>query len=163
MSEYYDDAPTRILQAMRDTLGKGYNYFDGPPNEELPEAAFPCVIVHKVDGDVSLGASSQDVIDSRINVHVLLNQADDINAAMQGDTTAKRLRYLIEGRDPVTAQWKEGTVMHQLRTHITLENVTVELAAAIAYDTTPRPDLPTITEAIIQLTTREWVTVPERY
>jgi hypothetical protein len=166
-SEYYSDATSRVLQLLKDTFGESkFNWFDGVPTEDLPEGAFPCVIVHKLASTVELGATGQDKMRSQINVHFLLNEADDVNALTasgdQGNLTQKKLRQMIEGRDPATGQWKQGTALWALRTKIRLEGTTVELNADVQYDATPRPDLPTINEAIIQVIATELISVPLR-
>lgn len=162
-SGYLPDASTRLIRLMKQTFGDRFReYFDGIPNEELPEGAFPCVIVHKVTGSVESGATGTDVMRSQINIHFLLNQADDVNASGSQDVTLKRLRQMIEGRSDETRSWQPGTALHALRSNITLEELTLELDTDVQYDVTPRFELPSITEATIQIITREFVPVGAR-
>jgi hypothetical protein len=159
-SQYYPDATQRIRDLMRDTFGDYFNvYYLGMPNELIPEAAYPCCIVHKPKGNIRLGATGQDKSASEIQIHFLLNKSDAVNASGDTDVTMRKLQLMVEGRDPTTGSWSKGTALDALRTHLTLGNTNINLDADIEYEVIPTDGDTNISQATIGILTSEIISV----
>ncbi len=163
-SAVYKDATTRIYELMQATFADRLKmYYLGMPNDLIPEANFPCLIVHKVAGNISLGATGEDRSRSQIAVIIYLNQADDLNQSGNVAVSMRKLQKLVEGRDPTTGAWLAGTALNALRTQITLTNTSIELDADVNYEVLERDEgLTAISKATIEIITTERVSVPER-
>ncbi len=162
----YKDPPLLIHELMQVTFGQRFNaYFLGSPTE-IPEAAFPCVVVQSIQSSNTIkGApTGTDRVGELIHVHFLENQKDNLGASDSVDTTIRKLYNRIQGRDPATGFYLPGTAMYALRTNITLQNASgvdtvIDQDITIDYEITPRADHSVITEAIVTVLTTERVRV----
>jgi hypothetical protein len=161
-AERYDDIVTRLKTLMKDTFGDYFNnYYEGDPIQ-IPKSNLPCVIIEKLRGDVKISATGTDDFGSQLNIRLVLDKADDFGIDDSVDTTERKLRLLVEGRDPVTGNYLPNTVLGALRTKITLGGNALSNQSDISYDLQPRPGKIVTSEALVQIVTRERVFVPDR-
>src|SRR6266566_140972 len=142
--QLYPDAAQRIMAIVQEVFGPAGNimqaYFTGLPDSlNMPEAAFPCVIVDKAAGTYKVGPTGADDITEHVYVHILV----DLKTGMLLPTS----------------------LMYRLRRHITLQSqsvpgiVTINNDVSISYDATQRPDMPETREAVIDIAVTERQTV----
>lgn len=169
-SSLYKDPPLLIYNLLKDTYGGTIKaYYLGSPTE-IPEAAYPCIIVQSIQSKNTInGAASQtDNVNELIHIHLLENAKDHYSGELEVDTTLRALYQKIQGRDPATGFYLPGTAMFALRTNISLANTitgvntVIDQDVNIDYDILPRADQPTILQAMITVLTTERVQIPNR-
>lgn len=167
-SQFYKDPPAMILELMKDTFGDRFSqYYLGSPIE-IPEAAYPCLIVQSIQSSnsISNAPTQTDSVGELIHIHFLENAKDYANISDDTQTVVRKLYQDIQGRDPSSGFYLAGTAMYALRTNISLYNgqvnTVIDQDIAIDYDILPRGELPTVTQAMITIVTRERVIVPNR-
>lgn len=162
--QYYKDPSQRLLDLVKDEMGSGYEYFLGVPSE-LPEAAFPCIVVQTVDSSISAGATGFDQVIEQVDIVVMVNSKDDLNAPEAKDTTLRKLNNIIQGRSP-TGAWLTPSIMHTVRKAIALydqnQQVVIGSEAVVNYDVKPTADESNIMMGIVTMTLRYQVPVPDR-
>jgi hypothetical protein len=160
----YKDTVTHIDELLQQTFGDYFKvYYKGLPSQTPPEAAYPCVIVYKQTASYSAGASQSDDMTEAIMIHLMSNRMDSMGSDNTIDTVMRELEEKVEGREPATAEFKQGTLMHALRYNLTLDASIIDSTAAITYSSTPRRDAAFIAEADIQLNITARVTVLNRH
>lgn len=168
-TRYYKDPAKLIFELMQDTFRDRINtYFLGSP-AALAASAYPCIVVQQISGNntVQNAATGQDYVTSLINIHIMF--VETMSAVSQGttDTTMRKLDNYVQGRDPATGFYMNGTVLHALRTNLEIYNPTTNLPTTIDhdidinFDVTPTADK-AIMEAIITVKTVERISVPDR-
>jgi len=168
--QLYPDAAQRIMAIVQEVFGPQGNimqaYFTGLPDSlNMPEAAFPCVIVDKAAGTYKVGPTGADDITEHVYVHILVDVKTGFGTPPSDDTVKRQLQTYIEGRDPTTGMLLPTSLMYGLRRHITLQSqsvpgiVTINNDVSISYDATQRPDMPETREAVIDIAVTERQTV----
>lgn len=151
-----------IMELMRDTFGESFNaYYEGDPIQ-IPKANLPCIIMEMQAGRTQLDATSTDRIQNQINIRLVFNKEDDYNASDTKDLTERKLRILVEGRDPSSGQYLPNSVVGALRTHLTLSSSTIENDIDWQYDLQPRTADLTTSEALVQVLAIQRVIVNNR-
>lgn len=157
----YLDGAQRIMKYVKQTFKDTFTYFIGSP-DEIPEDALPCLVVQKVAGQVSIGATNTDDLTEQIMIHILVNGKEGFNTPDDDDTVMRQLFNLVEARDPVTGSYKPTTLMYILRHNLTLGNTVINNDVETNYDVTPRAALPSIVEGIVIVTLYEKIYVLNR-
>lgn len=158
----YKDAVTRIRELLRTTFG-GYfkQYYEGDPLL-IPKANLPCVIVEKIATGIETGATGTDEMSSQISLSLVFNKEDDYNSNEDTNSTEKKLRELVEGRDADTGAYSANSVLGALRRNITLGQVILDEDVTVTYLLQPREDDVVTSEASISISCRERVLIPDR-
>jgi hypothetical protein len=162
--QVYPDSLARIQTLVRDTFEDIFlAYYEDDPII-IPKNNFPCIITEKVAGNVSQkGArTGSDLISEKIMIRLVMDKRDDIGKSDDYDMTKRRLRRLVEARDPTTGYFQPDTLMYVLRTNISLGSTIIDQDIDINYDLQPRPERQVTAEAIITIVTRQQVTIPNR-
>ena len=160
----YDDAVTRLIELCRSNFtGDIKAIYEGDPID-IPKASIPAIIVEKISKSISLtnAPTGHDRYTETIRVRVILNKADDLGASDSFDLTERKLRNFIEGRNPQTGKYLEGTLMHVLRTHLTLSNTQFNADMEINYDVNPRPNDVVTSEGQVVITAEGITAVDSR-
>lgn len=161
-SPEYTDTITRILTLLRTTFGENFkSYYEGDPIQ-IPKSSFPCIIVEKVATQIAVGATGTDRLTEQLSVRVVLNKSDDYGASDNFDTTERKLRRLVEARDASTGLFQADTLMHVLRTNITLGSVVLDSTIEVLYELNPRPEQLVTSEASLSIVTTQDVFVNNR-
>lgn len=158
---YYKDGVARILELMKDALGDKYKYFNGQP-EEIPESLLPVVMVSETQGTVQSDATGYDKITEVVQIIVALNKKDDLGAPPEQELTEFKLRKLVKGQNPTTAEYLPETVMYALRRHITMNNEVLRTLIETDFDVNIRGEETVTQEATISVTIERLAKVPER-
>lgn len=165
MSDYTaPDAIDNVLQLMRDTFGCKMNaYYEGDPIL-IPKANLPCIIVEEPNSNVTIqGAPTEhDSFGEKLTIRIVYDKDDDVGADDAVDLTERKIRKLIQGRDKLTRQFSEGTLLWALRTHVSLGNSVIDNDVDISYGLQPRPEGQFTSEGTAEIVVRELVRVPDR-
>lgn len=158
----YQDALTRIMNLMKATYGGNFKaYYEGDPLV-IPKANLPCMIIEAQAGRVDLAATSTDRFQSQINIRLIFNKSDDFNASDTDDLSERKLRKMVEGRDPVTNQFLPNSVLGALRTNFTLRSNLIENDIDWEYNLQPRAEGVVTSEALVQVVAVEKIIIPNR-
>jgi hypothetical protein len=158
----YLDGAQRLKNIIHEQFGNLFHaYFVGTP-EVIPEAAMPCVVLQKVSGSVSAGATMTDDLQETVMVHLLVNGKDGFGSPDSDDTVMRQLFTLVEGRDPTSGQYLKTSVLYAIRHNLTLDETVINHNEDINYDVTPRSDQPTVNECVVTVSIHERVLVPNR-
>lgn len=158
----FKDSVNRILDLVRNTYGGQFRqFYEGDPIQ-ISDINLPCVVVEKISGNVQLDATSTDLITEQIMIKLVFNKRDDLGAANDVDFTERRLRLMVEGRDPTTGYFVPTSLMYILRTNITLGGAVIDSSIDVNYDVNPRPEEMFTSEAQIMITITERVIIPNR-
>lgn len=158
----YKDVVTRVMDLMKVTFGDTFNaYYEGDPIM-IPKANLPCVIIETQAGRTQLDATSTDRFQSQINIRLAFNKEDDFNASDTQDLTERKLRTLVEGRDPNTGQFLANSVVGALRINFTLGSNLIENDIDWEYSPQPRADGLVTSEALVQIVAVERIIINNR-
>jgi hypothetical protein len=158
----YPDVIDKILILLKNTFGDTFkSYYEGDP-VSIPKVSLPCIIVEKINTRISVGATGTDNLDEEMNIRVVMNQSDDVGASDDVDMTERKLRKIVEARDPATNYFMPNTLMYALRTNLTLGSAVINNTVDINYDMNPRPDMMVTSEATVSIITTERIIVPNR-
>jgi hypothetical protein len=161
LDNQYKDTVDRIIDLLQATFSKRFAaYYESDPIQ-IPTVNLPCVIVEKSIGNATIkGApTGHDSTESDIIVKIVFNKKDDYGANDDVDLTGRKLRYIVEARDKDTGAWKEGTIVHTLRKHLTLSQEVFENDITWEYGIQPREDSVLTAEAHVLIKTRGVVEV----
>lgn len=163
LGEAYLDGAQRLKNAIEGKFGKLFNaYFIGSPADIIPDAAMPAIVFQKVRGTVKISATQTDDLTEVVLVHLLVNGKDGFGSPDDDNTVMRQLQTLVEGRDPNTQDYLPTSIMGVIRTNLTIGETIINHDEEINYDVTPRPNQPTVVEAIITVTIYERVLVANR-
>jgi hypothetical protein len=164
MDNEFKDTVTHISELLQETFSGYFNaVYEGLPSSTPPEAAYPLLIVHKMDSGYEVGATMTDDFEEVILIVVMENRMDEVGSDMLVDTTMRKLEQKIEGKDPQTGGFKQGTLMYALRNNLTLDTTVIDSSAAISYNGTQQTGGAFLAEADIRLTLTERVSVANRH
>lgn len=146
-----DDSTIIIRSLLKEAFGSTFNaYYEGDP-VLIPKSSLPCIIVENVVTAVDQAATSQDEIGEQLSIKVVLNKADDYGKSDDYDSTERKLRRFIQGRDKVTRHFHHSTLLYVLRKNITLKGLALNSRVDISYDLQPRPNQMVTSEANISV------------
>lgn len=157
------DSSQVMMNMIKKQFGDLFNaYFIGAP-DVIPEAAFPCLVVQKTAASFTAGATMTDDKTEQIMIHVLANGKEGFGTPDDDDTVMRQIQNLVEGVDPASGQFLATSLMHVVRQNITFNDNIIDNSVEINYDVTVRPNQPSIMEAIVVVTTKERMLLPNRY
>lgn len=159
---YYKDGVARVIELLKNAFGDQFKaYFNGQP-EEIPESYLPCIMVSETTGRIASGATGTDNILETIMIIIALNKKDDIGAGPDVDLTEFKLRKLVKGQDPTTAEYLPNTVMYALRKHITMNDSVLSTSIETDFDVNVRGEDTVTQEGYIIITMERLAIVPSR-
>lgn len=163
-NQYYEDGVQRVLRLMKDTFG---DYFKAYFNGELlnvTEEFLPCIMVTTSTAQVVSGPTTADDIVETVIVIIVENKKDDIGADAETDLTDFRVRKLIMGQDPATAQYLPNTVLYAIRKHLTMGNDTLQSDTTVDFTPNTRGATQEIAtqEGYVTISIKRRIYVPSR-
>ena len=152
-----------LIAVLKTNLPQGLikSYYEGDP-VLIGKSSLPAIAIAKTKGKVGVSATGTDDINDVIEIKIIFDKADDYGASDSVDMTERKLRLIVEDRDPVTGYFKSSSIMGILRTNYTLGGVTLQQDADVMYFIESRPENQYTSEAHITFSTRERVYVPNR-
>jgi hypothetical protein len=158
----YEDNVQRMIVLMKDTFGESFKtYYDGDP-EAIPLFNLPAIIVTQTSDETQEGAMSQDDVEDRLTIKVVLNKRDDWTGDRVDplNMTERKIRDFIAARDPQTGRYADQTVKKALRHHA-LDGVTaLANSMTVEYGINPRV---APSDGFADLTAEGHVTFPIEY
>lgn len=151
--QYMPDTTTRLIERLQQSFSTDYTYYESWPNVWPPSDAWPVVVVQLLTTKPVIGPTQTDEVPETVEITIMRNQADIAGSANVRTTARRHLQNLIQGQDPQTGGYKEGTVLAALRTYLTLTEWLINSDVSIKYDIEPPAELPTMVAAVITLTT----------
>ncbi len=159
----YPDAAQRIMNVVKTATNGLFNaYYLGLPDSFAPpQDAFPLVIVDKVTGTYRVGPTTADDITEVVYVHIMVDIKTGLGAPDTDNSVKRQLQTFVEGRDPTTGYLLPTSLMHALRTNLTLSSevvpglVTINNDINITYQEGHYKNLPETRDAVIELTVYE--------
>lgn len=131
----------KLLEFLRAEFGSQFKaYYDGDP-DLIPDFNLPCVSVTKNDDQTSNGPTGFQRVTEELVIKVIYDKAADWTA--NSDTvelTERKIRNVIEERDPETGRYKEATLKHALLNRFTYEGLELNQTMAFQLGTLPRSD-----------------------
>lgn len=160
-SAFAQDSVSRIIESLSQVFGN-YTFYDAWPNVWPPKDAWPLMVVQLLNAKPVVGPTQTDEFPEVVEVTIMINQADAAGSAKVRTTRRREIQRIVQGQDPETLQYKDGTVMKVLRTLLTLDQYIINSDCSIKYDIDPPKDLPTMVAAVITLSMWRRVYVPGR-
>lgn len=163
----WPDAVFRIRQLLRQTFGEDFKgYYDGDP-DPIGKSLLPCISVTETDTSFDVSATETDENVHTILIKIMFNKKDDYGAAFSDkdvDLTSRKLRMIVQGRDPATGNYLPNTILGILRPNFTLGNFGVGNQGKVAYGVNEREEVDGVAtaEAHIMLTITEKQVIPTR-
>lgn len=111
----YKQPVEMVLQFLRDEFGSQFKaYYDGDP-DQIPDFNLPAVSVVKLSDQIDNGPTGMKQVTEQIQIKLIFNKADDWSAIDETtDLTEKRIRDIVEARDPQTGGWASNTLKYAL-------------------------------------------------
>ena len=122
------------------------------------------MVIHATGGPVTMDMTGTDTMTETIIISLIYSEKPDFNnpISQYQNTTLRKIQNLVQARDPVTLEWKAGTIMEAIRTNFTLDDSVLTNKPVINYNLSPIPEAPTILEASITMTVESLIPVPSR-
>lgn len=117
---YAPDTVQRLYELLKQQFGDTYTVFPAFPLTPVTKDEMPCIIVdRKTDGAV-VGPTSTDEITEVIDITFMRSLADSVGGANPRTDAKRELEMLIQGQDPTTLDYRQGTLYYALRHYLTL-------------------------------------------
>lgn len=146
----YDHSVTQLLGFIREQYGEDFTaYYDGDP-DIIPTFNLPAIIVSKLNDRSENGPTGMQRVTEELVIKVVYNKMDDWTADIQTtDLTEKKIRAIVEERDPETGRYKENTLKHALTNRFTMAGAAIDQSMSFDLGVNPR-DLTEGAELITQ-------------
>ena len=158
---YYKDGVARVVELLKDAFGDQFKaYFNG--ETEPLSSQLPCVMVSETEGNIVSDATGFDKITESIQIIIVVNKEDDIGAPPEQDLTEFKLRKMVKGQDPTTAEYLPNTVMYAIRKHITMQDSVLSQSIQTVFGVNQLSDETLTQEAYVTITLTRLARVEER-
>lgn len=159
--DYLPDSVEKILELLRNTFGKQFNYFNGDPIA-IAESSLPAITVSEPTAQIQEDATGTDEIIETVLIKLVFNKKDDLGASPDTLQTEWKQRHLVKGQDPQSKEWADGTLMKALRENFTIDDTRLSQDIRIEADVNVRPEDVITNEYWVTITTRRLAFVPSR-
>jgi hypothetical protein len=158
----YVNTATALLNLLKAKYKDGTvkSFYEGDPIQ-IPDAAYPAIIVEKISARVGVDASGMDKMIENLVIKIVMNKKEDLGQDDTVDMTERKLREFVEGRDD-NGLYASNTILNLIRTMLTLEGRVVNNDTNISYDVIPLGGGRARSEADITVTLTERILVPNR-
>lgn len=138
----YQASVDKLIGFLREEFGTQFKaYYNGDP-DVIPDFNLPCVSVVKNNDQTGNGPSGglQRVTEELV-VKVIYNKADDWTATTdEVDLTEKKIRDVVEARDPDTGMYLPSTLKYALYNRFTVEGLVLNQAMTFELGVLPRSE-----------------------
>lgn len=131
----------KLLGFLREEFGSQFKaYYDGDP-DLIPDFNMPCIVVVKNGDQSSNGPTGLQRVTEQLVVKVIYNKADDWTAKTdEVNLTEKKIRDIVESRDPETGAYLKTTLKHALLNRFTVDGLELDQRLAFELGTLPRTE-----------------------
>lgn len=137
----YKQPVEQVLDFLRETFGSTFNaYYNGDP-DLIPNFQLPAIVAVKLSDSIGSGPTGFRRITEQIQVKVVYNKMDDWSAQNEETKlTEKKIRDIVEARDPETGAYKPGTLKHALMHRFVVDGLALNDALTFELGTVMRPE-----------------------
>lgn len=129
----------------------------------IPDSNLPCVSVVKNSDQTANGPTGLQRVTEELVVKIILNKADDWTATTdEVDLTEKKIRDMVEARDPNAGTYLPATLKHALLKRLTVDGLELNQAMAFELGVLPRSEELVTQEGHLTLTATYLVMNPRR-
>lgn len=162
MATQFESISQRIIRTLKETFGSTFHeYYDGDPYA-IPDSMLPAIIVEQQSARITAGATGLDRNTETVVIKVVLDKRDDFNKDENINNAYQQQRDFIFARDPSTKEWLSKSIMGQIRTNFTLDDVVVGQSVDVQYFIQQRPEETYTDEAHVTIEATELVPVSGR-
>lgn len=131
----------RLIGFLRDEFGSQFKaYYNGDP-DVIPDFNLPCIVVVKNNDQTANGPTGLQRVTDELVVKVVMNKADDWTATTDDvNLTEKKIRDIVEARDPETGKYLPATLKHALLNRFAVEGLVLNQAMTFELGVLPRSD-----------------------
>ena len=131
----------KLREFLLEEFGSAFKaYYDGDP-DLIPDFNLPCISVVKNDDQTSNGPTGFQRVTEELQVKVIYNKADDWTATSDTvELTERKIRNIVEERDPATGRYKPATLKHALLNRFTYEGLKLNQTMSFQLGTLPRSE-----------------------
>lgn len=132
-----------LLKFLKDLYPNGpfKSFYDSDP-DLIPLANLPALVVdfQDDDNDNANSPTGLDRVSVELIIKVVMNKRDDYDTQNEGDLTARKIRKLVNERDPVTGAYLPQTIKGALRANLTLGGFAISNDMKFQLGMLPRPN-----------------------
>lgn len=131
----------KLIGFLREEFGSHLKaYYDGDP-DLIPDFNLPCIVVVKNNDQSSNGPTGLQRVTEQLVVKVIYNKADDWTAETDEiNLSEKKIRDVVEAREPATGAYKQTTLKHALLNRFTVDGLELDQTMTFELGTLPRTD-----------------------
>lgn len=146
----YASTVSQLVGFIREQYGDTFKaYYDGDP-DLIPTFNLPAIIVSKNSDRTENGPTGMQRVTEELVVKVVYDKMDDWTANIETtDLTEKKIRDLVEQRDPQTGMYLESTLKHAVLNKFTITGAAIDQGMTFDLGVNPR-DLTEGSELITQ-------------
>ncbi|MEV0360080.1 hypothetical protein AB0H71_28880 [Nocardia sp. NPDC050697] len=138
---------TALYDFLRESYSKGpfAAFYEGDPGL-IANSNLPCLVVEKLRDQSTAGPTGFQRVTETLRVKVVMNKQDDWTGQHElVDTTEKKIRDIVEDRDPETGRYLPNTLKHALihRFEVNGQGINDDMTFELGVDLRPED---TITE-----------------
>lgn len=137
----YQQPIDKLIEFLREEFGSQFNaYYNGDP-DVIPDFNMPCVSVVKNNDQTSNGPTGLQRVTEELVVKIIYNKADDWTAETdEVALTEKKIRDVVEARDPATGNYLPQTMKHALLTRFTVSGLELNQSMSFELGVLPRSE-----------------------
>src|SRR4051794_12813822 len=138
----YPEIVTVVRDGLRAALGSDpiKSYYEGDP-DVIPEFNLPAIVVMKRSDISTTESSFKDDVVETIQVKVIFDKRPDWTATTdEVDLTERKIRQLVEARDPGTGRYVANTVKRVVREILEQNNLLIVGETTFQLDGLLRPN-----------------------
>lgn len=138
----YQQPVTALLDFIRAQYPKGpfKEFYDGDP-DLIPDFNMPAIVVEKDRDDTTVGPTGFQRVTDVLRVKVVFNKKDDWkDDADPTQLTEKRIRDIVEARDPATGGYLPTTLKYALMHRFSMDGKALNQDMAFELGALPRPE-----------------------
>lgn len=137
----YQQSVDKLVEFLREEFGEQFKaYYNGDP-DVIPDFNLPCVSVIQNSDQIVNGPTGMQRVTEELVVKVIYNKADDWTATTdEVDLTEKKIRDIVESRDPGNGNYSTTTVKDALMKRFTAEGLQLSQAMTFELGVLPRSE-----------------------
>ncbi len=137
----YQQPVTQLLEFIRAQFGSQFKeYYDGDP-DLIPEFNLPAIVVVKNSDQNSNGPTGMRRVTEQLVIKIIMDKKDDWHADVDPtQLTEKRIRDLVEARDPATGAYLTTTLKYAIMHRFTVNGLTLDDSMTFELGILPRPN-----------------------
>ena len=137
----YQQPIDKLISFLREEFGTQFKaYYNGDP-DVIPDFNLPCVSVVKNSDHIANGTTGLQRVTEELVVKMIYNKVDDWTATTdEVDLTEKKIRDVVEARDPDTGNYLPQTLKHALMNRFTVSGLELNQAMTFELGVLPRSE-----------------------